>query len=249
MLDIVMVNYKTPHLVDEFIQYYEKAHIQIPHTLTVVDVETQGKLDVPGNVIYIPTNVGYGRACNDAACFTYGEVIAFFNSDVRIYPQSVEKCVEILLSDPSYGVVGPLQIGEGDRITHAGIFGTLAAPKHRDWQARVTPRNRLTEEAVTVSGSAYFTTRDLWDELQDCKLYRSVCPETVGAFLETKHYYEETWYSYHAQAHGKKIMYCGEAMMYHGFHKSAPMGVPEKHAAESRATFRRACEVHSLPHD
>lgn len=253
MLDIIMINYRTPFLVKEFLEAYDICDIQVPHTLTVVDVDPIDALllEYRGDVSLIHTlsNVGYSGACNLGASFTKGSLLAFFNSDVRIYPQSVEKCVETLLSDPEVGVVGPMQVNEKGVLVHSGIFGTLEKPFIRDWMRRPTAVHRQNEECVSVSGSAYFTTRELWNELYSCEIYRSLYPDVEGAFLPTPHYYEETWYSYHAQAHGKKVMYCGEALMYHGFHKSSPMGTVEKLAPESRRMFREACERHAIAHD
>src|SRR6202035_190672 len=88
------------------------------------------------------TNCGYARACNDAANWhitATGEylgtgmtarTLAFFNADTRIRPGVLEKCVDLLESDPTYAIVGPRQVDDENKITHSGIYGTLEAPKH-----------------------------------------------------------------------------------------------------------------------
>lgn len=252
MLDIIVVNYRTPHLVDEFLESYRKSDISLEHTLTFVDVDpvTPWKHKHAGKVITTYTNVGYSGACNIAVAQTDSDLILLLNSDVRLYPQAVEKCVETLTSDDKTAVVGPLQVGDDGRVTHAGIFGTLERPRHRAWRGRVTPALRNTEPCVTVSGSVYFTKRSVWDELSSCSLYRDLYPDVEGAFLPTPHYYEETWYSYHAQAHGYQVVYCGQACVYHGWHKSSRVGeVESKYLATSQQIFREACDHHGIPRD
>jgi GT2 family glycosyltransferase len=251
MIDLIVVNYRTPELVEQFLESYRG--LSYPHTLTIVDqdpIKPLNTRDFACQYIRTKTNLGYSGACNLAVSLTDSPYIALLNSDVKLYPQAVEKCVEVLASAPDIAVVGPLQTDDSGRITHAGIFGTLEHPKHRAWRGRVTPQLRRTEQCVTVSGSAYFTKRSVWEELWQCPTYRALYPNVDGAFLPTPHYYEETWYSYHAQAHGYKIMYCGEAHMYHGWHKTTPVGEPErKHLKVSQQMFREACDRHGIPHD
>jgi GT2 family glycosyltransferase len=231
----------------------------VAHTLTVVNVEasrddirvTRSLEDCPAvSVLNLTTNVGYAGACNAAATIGDCEVIALFNADTELRPGVVDRCYELLMQNADWGVVGPKQVSLEGKITHGGIFGTLDAPKHRGWHEQDRGQYRDVEEAVTVAGSAYFIKRTVWDELTACPLYQDVAPHAAGAFLPTKHYYEETFASYHAQAHGHKVVYVGDTSMIHAWHKASPVGgASDQQMPESRRYFRLACDHHDIAHD
>jgi GT2 family glycosyltransferase len=137
-------------------------------------------------------------------------------------------------------------------ITHAGIFGTNDKPALRGWKRPDDGQfDEIRDDALSVSGSAYFIKRLCWDELTNCSKYRKIAPDAVGAFLPTPHYYEETFCSYHAREHGWKVVYDGETSMVHKWHKASPVGgvAEKKHMPESRKMFRAACDMHGITHD
>lgn len=116
------------------------------------------------------------------------------------------------------------------------------------------------QEAVTVSGSAYFIKREVWEQLSICPTYLEACYSLYeaderwnpsGAFLPTDHYYEETFCSYHARAHGWKVLYYGPEKIIHEWHKSSAVGDPSTDGKmnKSRLEFRTACALHDIPHD
>jgi hypothetical protein len=101
-----------------------------------------------------------------------------------------------------------------------------------------------------VSGSAYFIKRKVWDFLTECPTYREVAPKARGAFLPTSHYFEETFCSYHAQAHGWKVMYYGPVVIRHEWHQASPVGGwAERQFPVSQKYFREACGRHGIPCD
>lgn len=261
-IDIVVVNYQTPEDLRGFCASLFTHLPETPCTLWImnndpndIDSKTAQVCQANSNVedcrILEGENIYYSGACNVAAAASGREVIAFFNADTRFLAGTVDKCYRALMDNPEWGVLGPFQRGDRGEVTHAGIFGTLKSPAHRGWAARLKDPSEFydVQEAVTVSGSAYFTKREVWDKLTNCELYAEMFPN-VGAFLPTTHYYEETWYSYHAQAHGYKVVYFGEAQMIHRFHKSSPQGGwADRQMPASRKMFRAMCDHHQIPHD
>lgn len=251
MIDLVVVNYRT---VDDLLNFVGSVDVSLPFSLTVVHVDpTESDISAvfPDfvNVLVHGENVGYAKACNNAASLLDGDFLAFFNADTMLRPGVVEHCVE-LLGDPSVGVVGPKQLDQRGRVTHAGIFGTLDAPRHRGWMQSDNPMFDDVVDAVTVSGAAYFTKRSVWDDLSACSLFRELHPDVEGAFLPTRHYYEETWYSYHAQSHGYRVLYTGVVSMVHLWHRASPVGGwAERQMKESRKLFVEACDYHGILHD
>jgi GT2 family glycosyltransferase len=255
-IDLVVVNYKTYDLLQQFVDSYLEYMPTNKSTLTIVDVESDTEklraVNAPGaNIIPAKENIGYSAACNIGAATTSGKNIAFFNSDTRfINDYCVDYCVEYLNSHSKIAVVGPLQVDDEGICTHGGIFGTLDAPVHRGWQSRNLSNLRDNKQAVTVSGSAYFIKRSVWNELNNCSIYRDLHPEAKGAFLPTPHYFEETACSYHAQAHGYEVWYLGVVEMIHHWHKSSPVGGSADGLFEtSKAIFVEFCETHGIPHD
>lgn len=197
-------------------------------------------------------NIGYARACNQLAASTSNDIIALLNSDVWFRHQDLTAIQKTFDKHPEVAILGPKQRNEEGYITHAGIEGTETSCKPRAWKL-YDPQDieyRHQEEMVGVAGSAYFIRRSVWDKLTTCNTYREMYPEAEGAFLPTPHYYEETWCSYHARAHGHKVFYDGRISIGHSWHASHPVGSPQDRMfAQSKVLFQDMCDTHSIPHD
>jgi GT2 family glycosyltransferase len=258
-VDLVVVNYRTPTDLAAFLSSLVDAEVSVDHSLTVANVDPLAgdrrvvqdwKRKVELTYLEFASNVGYATAVNRGLAAGRREVCVALNADVALRPGALEACHGALMDHDDWGVLGPCQVDGNGRFTHAGIFGTLEAPKHRGWLERDTGQYRDVVEAVTVSGSAYFARRSVWEELASCPVYLQVAPQAEGAFLPTQHYFEETWASYHAQAHGWKVVYFGPATMTHLWHRASPVGgEADRHMQPSREFFRQACDAHWLPHD
>jgi len=274
-IDLVCVDYKTPGDLQNFynsLMSYPPVRGGGHPTLTVVETdETLPSREVrqvgwngsnSGVWMRPGENLGYAKACNLAAIAGSNEVLAFFNADVMVTPDAIDVCIEVLLSDPSVAVVGPRQVDTQNRLTHAGIVNpgvdrfdqSLMYP--RNWQEPDRGQMSHIEEVLSVAGSAYFVRRSVWDELNECHLYQHACFEiygdfALGAFLPTQHYYEESYLSLHARAHGYRVMYVGETTIVHKWHQASPVGgVAELvYQPQARAEFRRACDIHGIIHD
>lgn len=252
VIDLVVVSYRTPDDLESFLRSYVDVEDEVASTLTICNVDpTSADLITTevGNVINFAGNVGYARACNWGAMEGNGEIIGLFNADTRLKP-GVLAAVDRAFEDPTVGIVGPKQVDDDGRITHAGIFGSNEQPKLRGWREHGAGRYTDIADAVSVSGSAYFVRRRVWDELTNCPTYRLAAPDALGAFLPTQHYYEETFCSYHARSHGHRVVYLGTAEMIHRWHKASPVGgFADKLMRESQAYFRDACDLHGIEHD
>lgn len=255
-VDVIVCNYKTPGDLQRFLDSYEESDSRNLWIVNVCPDREDTRVAVAYakeregvSVLEHHTNVGYARAVNNAAAFGSHDVIAIFNADTELWSGVVEECSEALMSDPDWGVLGPRQVDRRNRITHGGIIGTHSRPQLRAWRQVDEGQCSDVVEAVTVSGSAYFVKRSVWNELTDCHHFQSYGAE--GAFLPTQHYYEETWCSYHAWAHGYKVIYWGPSVMLHEWHQSSPVGgqADQLWYKESKALFNEACERHGIPHD
>jgi hypothetical protein len=170
-----------------------------------------------------------------------------------------EDCIKIeniFNQNPEIHILGPKQRDENGFITHAGIIGTNISPKHRGWKEH-DPNDVLYKDrvnCVTVSGSAYFVRREVWNAMTNNEQYRQIHPEATGAFLPTPHYYEETWCSYFARHLGYNVVYDGSVSIGHSWHASSPKpgeGISEvdKYFPISRDIFRRACDFIGIERD
>lgn len=208
-------------------------------------------MSVPGDLFFWD-NIGYSAACNQLAAKGSGDIIGLLNADVWLTSSDVAAIQNVFDAAPHIAILGPKQRNEEGRIVHAGILGPPTAPRHRDWLA-YDPEDKLYKDRITcvsVSGSAYFIRRSVWNELTNCNIYRELYPDAMGAFLDTPHYYEETWCSYHARAHGHQVWYDGTISIGHTWQAS---NRDEQYLSQlmltSRKIFRHACTKHKIPCD
>jgi len=206
--------------------------------------------------LFLRKNIGYSAAVNMMASKSSAEIIGVLNGDVWMTSEDCLKIENIFNENPDIHILGPKQRDEQDHITHAGIIGTNTEPKHRGWR-EYDPEDKLYKdrvECVTVSGSAYFVRREVWNALTNNEEYRKIYPDAIGAFLPTPHYYEETWCSYFARHLGYNVVYDGSVSIGHSWHASTPKpgeGVSraDQHFPISREIFRKACDYFGIERD
>lgn len=267
-IDLCVVHYNTyqklERLLDTLHSDLGSANVK-PWTLSVADNDSQDAFiewmrDNSGKYfldhVYLNRNIGYSAACNEMAVRTNSEIIGLLNADVWLTTSDVLAIQDIFDKNPDIHILGPKQRDEQGFITHAGIVGTNEAPRHRGWRELDIKdelyRDRV--ECVTISGSAYFIRRDVWNRLSSNEKYQELFPNAVGAFLPTPHYFEETFCSYHARHLGYNVVYDGSVSIGHSWHASSPK--PGKGFSEadsmfpvSREIFRKACDHLGIAHD
>lgn len=275
-IDLVVVNYKTPEDLDGFLLSVlfnaDNEDIDRIKSLTIMNVDPQDGdrrvaseyaislstlLAADVHVANMPWNCGYAIACNRGAQYGNAGVVAFFNADTQIRTGVIDGCVQAFIDHPRWGIVGPKQVDDDDRITHAGIFGSDDNPKLRGWRKKNgVEYSDIRDDCYSVSGSAYFVRRSLWDTLRCCPIFIESRNAIIrehgdGAFLPTPHYYEETYLSLHARYHGWKIGYLGNLEMIHRWHKASVVGgkTEKQLLPASREMFRKACQTHGMVHD
>lgn len=267
-VDAVVVNYRTHEDLDRFVTSWNSHPAELWQRLVIVNVcptpaDTEVAMDHwqrdEIEVVEFVDNIGYGRACNLATERPHGDgldVIALFNADVELTAGAIEECYFALTSQDEWGVLGPRQVNDQRRLVHAGILGTNSKPRHRGWmEADHGQYLDVLDDVPTVSGAAYFIKRKAWVQLKCCAVHQLATAGgppggASGAFLPTAHYYEETWCSYHARAHGWRCVYFGEVTITHSWHRASSVGGwAERQMAASREQFRHACQLHGIDHD
>ena len=277
MIDVCVVNHNTAKLLKRFVDVLHTDDRQPkPFRLFMVDNGSTDDSQAVFDAMCVdhPTwngvkyedvvawkfpNVGFATACNYMAAQGTGDIIGLLNADVWLTRQDLINIQQVFDSESTISIVGPKQRNEQNRIVHAGIIGTNEKPKHQGWQAHdpLDKHFRQMQDCVTVSGSAYFIRRSVWNELTDCPIYKGYVrntmgnDDTLGAFLPTRHYYEETACSYHARAHGYRVVYAGHISIGHTWHASMAPNDPldGQMMSESREIFRGFCDAHEIAHD
>lgn len=256
-IELIVVNYRSPGDLGHHLQSLERHAPTGPWHLSIVNVDPheeddnvaqtwQTRIGNSTTLVRFDENVGYARAVNLTASLAQRyDTFGIFNADTRFLANVIDDCMSALWSQYDWGVLGPGQVDDRNLVTHAGVFGTLQnrieRAFHQPWS---TEYQDVRDDAITVSGSAYFIKRAVWDLLTECPEYQWASAE--GAFLPTRHYYEETWCSYHAIAHGYKIVYYGPATMIHHWHRASKVGSVERFTRESHDLFDKACSLHNI---
>lgn len=266
-VDLLVTNYNTK---DKLIRLLDTLHFDYKPGVWRLYISDNGSTD--GSVewlqstaadeydidtVFYNENIGYAAASNMMANHSHSDGLAILNADVWMKTQDVDLLTLFMLNVSNVGVVGPKQRDENGHITHAGIMGSNVKPQMRSWMVP-DPLDRLhrqRDKCVTVSGSAYFVPRYVWNEMVECPIYQRYNEETFGhtiegAFLNTPHYYEETAMSYHVRAHGYDVWYDGTVSVGHTWHASSPRGgFADAKFKESQALFRGFCDLHGISRD
>lgn len=263
-IDICVVNYNTKELLRRLLTSLQTANKKISLESYNLFVADNGSNDGSSEMLQemfesndkvklvFNDNIGYAAACNDLASLGTSEIIGLLNADVWLTADDVAAIQDRFDRHPEVAILGPKQRNEQGQIVHAGIAGQESAPYHRGWMTSDLKDERYRDfsEMVTVSGSAYFIKRSVWEALTRCRIYQRIAPGAKGAFLPTPHYFEETWTSYHARAHRYKVFYDGEVSIGHSWHASSAVGSSvDKQFLVSKKIFVNACVLHKIPHD
>lgn len=275
MIDLCVVSYNTKDKLKRLIDTLESDYVSDAFNLYIIDnnstdgsqeylTEVVKPLGWAGEIILSPCNYGYAYACNLLASKGKSNVVGLLNADVWLRTKDV-KTIEDRMYELDADIYGPKQRDEKGNITHAGIFGTNTKPQHRGWKAK-DPGDDLfrdTLDAVTVSGSAYFVKKAVWENLTYDPQYIELLGYMVGsgkvpswailpdgAFLPTPHYYEETWCSYFARHRGYSVVYDGHVSIGHSWHASSDIGgEPDSKFKVSQSIFRDACDLVGIERD
>lgn len=261
-IDLVVVNYKTHRELTGFLHSLEQHPPSRPWHLSIVNVAPD---DIDKRVgekwrhryggcaqhLVFVENVGYNHAANYGGSHGRHEVVAVFNADVELSEGALDTVADELLANPDWAIAGPRQVDDAHRLTAAGVFGTLAAPRHRDWHRPDTGQaTDVRGDAVYVAGAAMFFRRAVWDELTACPIHQEQFPESCGPLGSMHHYYGDTAAAYEAHSHGYRCGYVGTATIKHRWHSASPLGgLGEQSLGHDRALFRRFCAAHGVPCD
>ncbi|MDD5489070.1 MAG: glycosyltransferase family 2 protein [Candidatus Moranbacteria bacterium] len=113
-------------------------------------------------------NVGFGKAHNLALDRARGKYILLLNPDTKIFPETVEKMLEVFSSNERTGIVGPIHVGK-ENISGEDHYGAERTPLSTI-REKISRRKEKAEtenifETDWVSGGAMMIRKDLFSEL------------------------------------------------------------------------------------
>ena len=117
-LSIIIVNYKTPALLDECIASLEKTIRDTSYEIIVVDSESDGEAQKmlaerfpSARCISFTENTGFGKAVNAGIRAAQGNYFLILNTDIVATDYAVDELVRFLTSHADAGMAGPKLYG------------------------------------------------------------------------------------------------------------------------------------------
>lgn len=122
-VSVIIVNYNTAHLLPRNLAALEAGCGQLRLQVIVVDNASRDqsveflRREFPNvELIVNPTNIGFGRANNQAVSFTRGRYILLLNVDAFVSPDTLPKTVSFMEDHPRSGVLGVKLVDENGRV-------------------------------------------------------------------------------------------------------------------------------------
>jgi GT2 family glycosyltransferase len=224
VVDIIVVNWNSGSLTMRAIEAY--LNYQSPklrcNVIIVDNASTdnsrslfEGKLN---NVIYNPTNEGFGKACNQAYEVSSAEAnyILLLNPDTVSDPGVLEILVDFLNHNPEYGATGPKQVGEKGNVLRSCVrFPSFKTALFEvTGLSKVFPRYFL--PAPIMMDWDHSESRDVDHVMGSYMLIRKAIVDKIG-FMDESYftYYEDVDLSKRIAEEGFKSFYNHECLIYH----------------------------------
>ena len=196
MIDLCVINYNTRPLLQRLLDNLHKSTSSEDKFWDLYIADNHSSDDTVDwlrlnddkykiNRIDLNQNIGYSAAANKLASRGCNSVIGILNADVWFNNNDIKKICKIFNQEPNVHILGPKQRDEYGNIRHAGIVGTNIAPVHRGWNQN-DPEDLLYRDrvsCVTVSGSAYFIRRSVWNALTKNDKYQEMLDAALIAYV------------------------------------------------------------------
>jgi len=218
---VVVVSYNTAHLLDEFFAALEASRGALKLQVIVIDnASRDGSINIlrtkyPNiELVENQTNVGFGRANNQALPRIRGRYVLLLNTDAFVAPDALQTAVDFMNTHPRCGVLGVKLVGrDGTLQPSCRYFPTpWNVFLNRSGLKRFFPGTRLVDdmswdhasvrECDWVTGCFYFIRREVI--------------ERVGLFDPRYFlYYEEVDHCRRVHQAGWSVMYCPYTQVMH----------------------------------
>lgn len=113
MVSIILISYNLGQMTKECIESIRQ-NVTFPYEIILVDNGSKSETvellkEISGiRLLLNKENLGFPKACNQGIAESRGDILWLLNNDTVVPPGSLERMVELLLSDESIGMVGPV---------------------------------------------------------------------------------------------------------------------------------------------
>jgi GT2 family glycosyltransferase len=218
MIDIVIVNWNSGHLLRECIDSMRLSTLK-PQSITIVDNNSTDSslsfLDETVRLVRSKSNLGFGKACNLGAANGSAKYILFLNPDARLFEVSLSQSLAFLEYplNAQVGICGVQLLDNRNVVarscsrfpTPASFFSHSAALSKffpRLGHSMVDWHHAINQDVDQVIGAFFLVRRSLFIDL--------------GGFDERFFvYYEELDFSYRARLAGWRSVYLADVQAFH----------------------------------
>lgn len=224
-LSIIIVNYNVRYFLQQCLESISSSQDSLKKSVFVVDNHSVDdscamiREHFPEvSLIKNKTNVGFGKANNQAAQISASKYILFLNPDTILSEDTLQNCFDYLEANPEVGVVGvPMFDGHGNFLPESkrGLPTTWSSFCKFSGLWRLFPKSKVfnryylghldkesNHEVEVLSGAFMFCRKKVLDE--------------VGLFDEQFFMYgEDIDLSYRINEKGHKVVYLAESSIIH----------------------------------
>ena len=126
-LSVILVNYNTAHLLERCLGHLRAASRELAVRVVIVDNASRDgsaaliRERFPDCVLVAnETNVGFGRANNQALALCPGPYVLLLNVDAFVFPDTLTKCLQHMAANPRCGVLGARLLNEAGHGFYTG---------------------------------------------------------------------------------------------------------------------------------
>jgi N-acetylglucosaminyl-diphospho-decaprenol L-rhamnosyltransferase len=220
-LSVIVVNYNTAGLLSRMFAALNAARGYLQIEVIVIDNASQDnsvqilKSQYPHvRLVENSSNVGFGRANNQAVSLTNGRYILLLNTDAFVSPDTLVKTVEFMDAQPQCGILGVKLVSEDGSLQPSCRY--FPTPWNVFIQstglARFFPNSRLVDDMSWDHAS----TREC-DWVPGC--YYLIRPAVIGqvGLFDPRYfiYYEEVDHCRRAKQAGWSVVYYADTQVVH----------------------------------
>lgn len=243
-ISIIIVNYKTPGLLQQCIRGIQLVNIPLSYEIIVIDnASNDGSKGIVAekfpHVAFVgnATNIGLAKAINIGLQRSRGEFIMILNPDIAVLEGAVEKLHQFLLEHPKVALVAPRLVNP-DGTTQLSCYkfpGKMIPVYRRTPLGRLPWAKKMLQEYLMLDWDHNDNRAVDW-VLGACMLIRRSAVDDVG-FMDERFflYFEDVDWCRRFWSNGWSVYYVADAKMVH-YHQRLSAESPGLSGIFSKAT-------------
>lgn len=233
-LTIIIVNYNSRKDLERCLQSIEEAGLSCPHEIVVVDNASHDGSQSSVRDAYrkvrllaSSTNLGFGRAVNEAFRQTVGAYVLVLNPDIVVRPDSIERLHRYMASHQDVALCAPKLLNEDGTLQYScrtdyslGVYLFRRTPLGR-W----LPGHRIISDHLMTSWD-HAAPRDVdWVLGAAFMLRRSAFQDSLVMDERFFLYFEDVDLCLRLRRAGWRVVYNPESVMVHAHQRASAGGL------------------------